>query len=179
MKFDSSRHFEPRFSCRRSAATPPASEKNPSPRKDGSALPTENQPRYHLDAFPLFRRLTLHPLTSSPALHKQVIDMAGVPLRQGHRNEEHLPYENGLAIESRDLSWLLHRSTPGSIKGKRRVTGPPSCGFVLGVAPCPLLTYCCHYLRRHFIRLEKSFGLSDCYDFLAYLRFLPSSYLMP
>jgi hypothetical protein len=44
--------------------------------------------------------------------------MAGVPLRQGYRNEEQLPHENRLAIESRDLSWLLHRSTPGFFEGK-------------------------------------------------------------
>jgi hypothetical protein len=62
--------------------------------------------------------MTLHPLTSSPALHKQVIDMAGVPLRQGHCNEEQLPHKNKMAIESRDLSWLLHRSTPGFFEGK-------------------------------------------------------------
>jgi hypothetical protein len=44
--------------------------------------------------------------------------MAGVPLRQGHRNEEQLPHKNELAIESRDLSWLLHRSIPGFFEGK-------------------------------------------------------------
>jgi hypothetical protein len=62
--------------------------------------------------------MTFDPLTSSPTLHKQVIVMAGAPLQQGHRNEEQLPYENRLAIESRDLSWLLHRSTPGFFEGK-------------------------------------------------------------
>jgi hypothetical protein len=36
--------------------------------------------------------MTFHPLISSPALHEQVIDMAGAPLQQGHGNEEQLPY---------------------------------------------------------------------------------------
>jgi hypothetical protein len=71
--------------------------------RTGSAPSTESQLRNHLDTLSLFQRTTFKPSTLSPTLLQRVIYMTGAPLRQGYCNEEQLPYENRLAIESRDL----------------------------------------------------------------------------
>jgi hypothetical protein len=173
--FGSSRNFDPRFSCRRPAAIPPASKKTPSSRKDGSALSMASQLRYHLDTFPLFRWTTFNPLTPSPKLHKQVINIAGAILWEEHRNEEQLPYENRLTIKSRTYCGFCIDRHLVSLEGKGRVYSSLCCGSVSRVSPHTPL----HVLLPLSLAPIRSSWLEGPLAYLIVVSFLPTPVSFP